>query len=108
MKQPVLKRLKQGGFTLIEMMVSTGIGGIIIVIMMNFTANYVKTTAVQEACDTLLSEAQLGLDYISQVIRLPADADSNNRWPDHNAPGAPTVAAPVPARGRVATLHPSG
>jgi hypothetical protein len=37
--------------------------------------------------DSLLKETELSLDLMSQDVRLSANADENNRWPDSNAPG---------------------
>jgi prepilin-type N-terminal cleavage/methylation domain-containing protein len=81
------KKHRQGGFTLVELLVATAVAGIIIIIVMGFTANYLKNSSIQEARDTLLSDAQLGLERVNQAIRLSADADDTNRWPDNNGPG---------------------
>ncbi|HWB39464.1 MAG TPA: type II secretion system protein [Candidatus Saccharimonadales bacterium] len=88
-KMPGRKQLSQTGFTLVELLVATAVGGLIIVLVMNFTADYIKNMAIQEARDSLLSDAQIGLDSINQVIRLSANATDINLWPDLNGPGAP-------------------
>lgn len=78
-----------GGFTLVEILVATAVAGVIIVLMMDFTANTLRDNSIATARDTLLSDAQIGLDSINQVVRLSGDADANNRIADQNAPGAP-------------------
>ena len=80
-------RCLSAGFTLVEILVATAIAGIIIVLVMDFTADFIKNSAVQEARDSLLSDAEDGLTRINQDIRLSGNADSINRWPDANSPG---------------------
>lgn len=82
-----LSRSAQAGFTLVEILVATAIAGIIIVLVMDFTADFIKNSAVQEARDSLLSDAEDGLTRINQEIRLSGNADNINRWPDANSPG---------------------
>jgi prepilin-type N-terminal cleavage/methylation domain-containing protein len=80
-------RKARSGFTLIEILVSVVVGCVIIIIIMNFMSNTLKTNAINTAHDTLLSDAEIGLDNINNTIRSSADADDNNRWSDPNAPG---------------------
>jgi len=75
------------GFTLVEILVSVVVGCVIIIIIMDFMSNTLKTNAINIAHDTLLSDAEIGLNSINNNIRLSADADDNNRWSDPNAPG---------------------
>jgi len=74
------------GFTLIEVTVATAVAGIIIVLMMTFIANTMATHARDTVRADMLLETQLTLDNIGREIRLSANADENNRWPDDNAP----------------------
>jgi prepilin-type N-terminal cleavage/methylation domain-containing protein len=80
-------RKANSGFTLLEILVSVAISGIIIIIIMQFMSNTLESNAIEVAHDNLLSDAQVGLDNINSIIRLSADADDNNRWSDSNAPG---------------------
>ncbi len=84
------KRRSEGGFTLVETMITLVMTGImatgIIVFMINGLRSYGKATSKAY----LIAQAQSGVDRISGDILLAANADDNNRIEDANSPGAPT------------------
>lgn len=84
-----LRRLDQAGLTLIELLVTCTVIGLVSIIIMNFMGNWLKQHAITQTRTTLLSNAQNTLDTIGDTIRLSSAADQNNRWQDANAPGAP-------------------
>lgn len=82
-------RATSKGLTLIELLVVVAITGMLFVVLMTFTANAIVSTSTESARASLLQDAQIGLDTIGRDIRLSANAEDNNRWPDNNAPSAP-------------------
>jgi prepilin-type N-terminal cleavage/methylation domain-containing protein len=85
-----LARLGRKGFTLLEVLVATMITSMVLILVVNFMITTFVNNAVDTARADLLREAQLTLDTIGRDIRLSAIADQQNRWPDENAPDAPT------------------
>lgn len=85
-----MNQLNNRGFTILELAVVTAVTGLLIIIIMNFMSGSMASIVIESARADLLSEAQLGLDAIDHDIRLSASAELNNRWPDDNAPDAPT------------------
>jgi hypothetical protein len=47
----------------------------------------IQQTATTSNRDTLIKETEQSLDLAANDVRLSANADSNNRWPDPNSPG---------------------
>lgn len=80
----------QRGFTLVEVLTTLLVAGIVITILMTFAMTSLVQYAIAETRAGLLGEMQLSLDIANNDIRLSASADENNRYPDSNAPGAPT------------------
>lgn len=85
-----MKRLVQDGFTIVELTVAISITTILLMVIMTFLANYLTEFSTDQLKGNLLADAQNSLDTISEDIRLSASADDNNRWPDNNAPSAPS------------------
>lgn len=82
-----IKRLTSKGFTLLEVMVATMVTSMLLILVVNFMiTNFVNST-IDTARADLLREAQLTLDTVGRDIRLSANADEQNRWPDPNSPG---------------------
>jgi prepilin-type N-terminal cleavage/methylation domain-containing protein len=77
----------QRGFTLVELLITISLVGIISLVMADFVAGWLQTSSLAQSRTLLLSNAQDALDNISNDIRLSGSADLNNRWPDANAPG---------------------
>lgn len=87
MRTPRKIKMQQGGFTLLELLISIGVITVLSFVVILFFTNMLRETASIGARADLLHEAQLTLDKIGNDIRLSANADQNNRWPDGNAPG---------------------
>jgi prepilin-type N-terminal cleavage/methylation domain-containing protein len=84
-----MRKLRQDGFTIVELTVAITVTTILLMIIMNFFANYLTQYSVDQLRGNLLAEAQTALDTISEDIRLSASADDTNRWQDQYAPNAP-------------------
>lgn len=80
----------QAGFTLLELLVSLVIMTILSLTLASFIATWLEASTMAQARSNLLTNAETALDTITTDIRLSGDADLNNRWPDPNAPGAPS------------------
>jgi len=78
--------MKRSGFTLIELLVAIAVTGVLMVVLMSFMANTVKTNAIESAREDLLMQAQTALDTASNTILQAASASANNIYPDDNAP----------------------
>lgn len=89
MSRIVHRALSPQGFTIVEALVGVTMTVILLMIIMNFMANYFEQHAINTAKSDLLMNSQRALDVIGQDIRLSASADQNNRWQDPHAPGAP-------------------
>lgn len=81
---------QSAGFTLVEVIVSLTVAGVLVGIIMGFMINSLTQYGIAGARAELLNEAQIALDIAANDIRLSANADANNRWPDNNAPNAPS------------------
>lgn len=82
--------MKNKGFTLVETVIALTITSLLMFIIINFATNSIVQYSDTEIRAQLLNDAQSSLDVIGSDIRLSGNADTNNRWPDNNAPGAPT------------------
>lgn len=80
------RNLKSPGFTLVELLVTCVLVGIVSVLLASFTANWLQDNAKTRAKIDLLADAQSALDKTANDIRLSGAADQNNRWADLNAP----------------------
>lgn len=74
------------GFTLVELLVVMIITVLLSGVIMGFVVDQLRSGVIDSAKQQLLAQAELGLDYTAKDIRLSANADANNRWPDANAP----------------------
>ncbi len=79
----------QHGLSLIELIVTTAVTGVLIVIVMSFLSNQMVENAIQNARAILLLESQTALDVVNSDIKHAARVDDINRWSDPHAPGAP-------------------
>jgi uncharacterized protein (TIGR02599 family) len=80
-------RRRQRGFTLIEMLITITLVGILSLLMANFVADWLQTASLAQARTSLLDNAQQALDTVSNDVRLSGSVDANNRWADANGPG---------------------
>lgn len=81
--------LNNKGVTLIELLVTCTLISIISIIMVSFLGDWTEQHAISETRTELLTDAQNALDRITDVVRLSAAADANNRIEDQFAPSAP-------------------
>lgn len=84
-----LKIANCNGVTLIELVVATAMVSIVAVLTINFLIDKVIDNSIQSARSDLLREAQQALDTMGSDVRHSANVDSENRWQDTHAPGAP-------------------
>lgn len=84
-----LIKLDSQGLTLIELLVTCTLISIISILMVSFLGDWTAQHAVSQTRTELLTNAQNSLDRITDVVRLSAAADTNNRIEDTYAPGAP-------------------
>lgn len=77
----------QSGFTVTEIVITVGMLAALIVLVFGFMVNGLVeyTTTTNRA--NLLNSARNGLEVITNDVRLSANADENNRWPDDYGPG---------------------
>lgn len=80
---------EQSGFTLVELITSITLIGILTTIVVAFGVNGLANYNVTYNRGILLDQSYLGLRSISEVILQSASADDNNRVEDPNGPGAP-------------------
>lgn len=78
----------QAGFSLVELMIAIGVITVLSFTVLFFFINMLRESARISARADLLQEAQITLEKIGNDIRLSANADENNRWPDDYAPVA--------------------
>lgn len=83
-------RALTAGFTLIELIITMLLIGILFLTIPNFVANWLEASSIGSARNDLLSNAETALDTASDDIRLSGAADDNNRWADANAPSSPS------------------
>lgn len=84
-----MSRLQEKGFSIVELLVVISVTTILIIIISTFLINNLQQSTLATAKGNMLHEAQHSLDLVANDIRLSANADTNNRWPDTNSPGGP-------------------
>lgn len=80
----------QSGTTIVELVVVITVLAVVVGSIMSFILLTLTSITINNAKAELLNEAQVGLDIVTNDIRVAANAQSTNRWPDNNAPGAPS------------------
>jgi len=75
------------GYTIVELLIVMAVTSILAAVGGTFIVNNLTSSTVTTARANLLGEAQVGVDRITADIRASSNADTNNRWPDANAPG---------------------
>ena len=86
-----MSRLRNNaGFTLIEAMVSLVVTTAVVLVLTNYMLGNIQQTTLTSNRDTLIKETEQSLDLATNDIRLSANADANNRWPDPNSPDGTT------------------
>jgi prepilin-type N-terminal cleavage/methylation domain-containing protein len=82
-----MSRPKNSGFTLVEALISISVISIITLFITGYILSSVQQSALATKRDTLIKETELSLDAVATDVRLSANADQNNRWPDAHSPG---------------------
>ncbi len=85
-----MKKVTDQGFTLIELLVTLTVLTVVALSLASFTANWLQASSLAQAKSALLDNAQNALDSVNTDIQLSGASDANNRWPDVNAPNAPS------------------
>lgn len=75
------------GYTVAELAIALSVTSILIIIIIGFMTSSLTQYTTDTTRANLLNSAQVGFDVATSDIRLSANADQNNRWPDSNAPG---------------------
>lgn len=81
-----MSRRNEQGFTLPELLIVMIVTAILSGVILGFFVNQIRAIVIASAKQDLLEQAQIGLDYTAQDVRVSANADDSNRWPDANAP----------------------
>lgn len=81
-----MKKLNDAGFSLVEMVISISVVSILLVVIANFSISSLAQNSIATAQANLQGESQIAMDRIINDIRLSANADDDNRWPDSNSP----------------------
>jgi len=81
--------VNKSGFTLVELMTSITLIGIISTFVVAFGVNGLANYNYSYNRSVLLDQAHLGVRNVSEAILQSASADNNNRVEDQNGPGAP-------------------
>jgi type II secretory pathway component PulJ len=79
--------LTSTGFTLVEALIVLVVTTAMVLVITNYMLSNTQQSVLANKRDTILKETQLSLDLAANDIRLSANADENNRWPDENSPG---------------------
>ncbi len=82
-----MKQLSTTGYTIVELLIVMVVTGVLASVGSSFIISNLTSSTVATARANLLGEAQIGVDKITADIRASSNADTNNRWPDANAPG---------------------
>lgn len=75
------------GFTIVEGLVVLVVTTIMVLVITNFMLQNILQTALATTRDTIIKEVEQSLDLAAKDVRLSANADEDNRWPDANSPG---------------------
>lgn len=86
-----MKQLRgnQSGLTIPELIIALAITAVLTTLVVSFSVDKLQQSSLQNYKYELLTTAQSGLDQIANDVRVASAADTNNRWQDANAPGAP-------------------
>lgn len=77
----------QGGYTLVELLVTMLLIAILSIAIVNFFTGWAQIASLAQSRSDLLTTAENALDTISTDIKLSGSVDTNNRWADTYAPG---------------------
>ncbi len=80
-------KIREHGFTIVEALVVLVVTTILVLVITNFMLSSTQQSLLAGARDSALKETAQSLDLAANDIRLSANADDHNRWPDENSPG---------------------
>jgi Tfp pilus assembly protein PilE len=83
-------RHSQAGFTTVELMVASVLVSIVVLIMGQFFASSLGSYTRSFTKTVLQSNTKLGIETLERDIKAAQAVEDPNRWPDNNAPGAPS------------------
>lgn len=83
-------KLNMAGFTIVEALVVLVVTTAMVLVITNYMLSNTQQSVLASKRDTILKETQQSLDLAANDIRLSANADENNRWPDNNSPAGAT------------------
>ncbi|HVI60714.1 MAG TPA: hypothetical protein VM535_01015 [Candidatus Saccharimonadales bacterium] len=78
---------RTSGFTIVEALVVLVVTTAMVLVITNYMLQNILQTALATNRDTMIREVEQSLDAVANDVRLSANADQNNRWPDANSPG---------------------
>lgn len=78
------RQLVANGFTLIEVLITLTVVGLLLGVVANFSINALSQSSVESARADSLGQSHIAMDRIINDIRLSAGAEENNRWSDAN------------------------
>lgn len=76
--------LNNKGYTLVEVLITLTVIGVLLGIVGNFAVNALTQTTVESVRASQLGQTQIAMDKAINDIRLSAGADIVNRWSDPN------------------------
>jgi type II secretory pathway component PulJ len=82
-----VRKLRSGGFTLVDAIIAVTVTSLVVLVVTNYVLTNIQQSALASSRDTLIKETEQSLDLMANDVRLSANADQNNRWPDSNSPG---------------------
>lgn len=78
---------RQAGFTLVELLLVITVTTILALVVTNILLGNTEQSVLGGGKQTVLRETEQSLDLMTNDIRLSANANLNNQWPDPNDPG---------------------
>lgn len=82
-----MSRKRSGGFTLVDTVIAVTVSTLVVLVITNYVLSNIQQSATAINRDSLIKETALSLDLMANDVRLSANADQTNRWPDDNGPG---------------------
>lgn len=82
----MIKKLNDTGMSVVELLVVLTVTTTLVLIITGFLITNLQQSTLATARGNILRETEQSLDLAANDIRLSANADTNNRWPDVNSP----------------------
>lgn len=78
------------GFSVVELLVVLTVTTMLVIVITTFMMKNLQQSTLASTKATIIRETEQSLDLVANDIRLSANADINNRWPDINSPSGST------------------